>query len=114
MNNLLCYTDTVATYVYIQQILKQHGIVDTIGASYWYLQNHIKYMDIEYIPDEILTHSWAKTHLIYNKNNDVRQRLLLEKEHVREIAEWTEITHIGSQTRILDRKIDACLKELTD
>lgn len=114
VEELLCYTDSVSVFTYIQPILATHAIEDVVGAAYWFTKQHLRHLDRRTIPSTIHRHPWVGLHLVTLRDRYERHRLLMEREHVKEIATWTEMSFIPSQTRKLIRKIDVELKMLDE
>lgn len=106
IQELLSITDVCTVFNLIQSIFKTHGIKDTIGASYWYLQAPFSKLKVSAIPKQIRTHPWIFTHYLYLSQNKMRLRLKYEREHVHEFSKWIELTHIRSEVRRQIRRID--------
>ena len=108
VSEMMFYTNLNSVYSYTEQILNLHGIEDSVGGAYWYLKNHFIHVKPNYLPHSLNKH-WVLGHHRYMQHKYVKDMLLLEKEHLTDIAKWTEIQFIGSQERALKRKIDARL-----
>ena len=86
------------------------GVSSPGGAAYWYLKDHYKNNDIP-LPRTLKNH-WVATHLPLLRQRATRDLLLLEKDHVREIAGWQELYYIASEARHISRKIEDALATL--
>ena len=111
VSEMIHYTNLNAVYSYTEQILKLHDIEDSQGGAYWYLKDHFLHIKPEYLPYSLEKH-WVCRHHRYMQLKYVKDMLLLEREQITDIAKWTEIHYVGSQERILKRKIDARLNLL--
>lgn len=114
VEEMMLLTNDGITFYLIQPILSDHGIEDTEGAAYWYLRTYMLHLKPNQLPNEVREHSWAFTHYLYASHSKHTIRLKLEKEHIRDIARWTEMTFIGSEVRKQIRRIDRELRSLTE
>ena len=108
-DDLLQYCKLPICFGYLERCLYQTGMRDTMGGAYWHLKDHYKNSDTA-LPHSLQDH-WVAKHLSLLKDGKKKAALILEREHVREIAGWTELFFIGSETRKLIRKIDRELRE---
>ena len=105
VGEMLIYVSPNIVFAYMKPIIEMHSVSDVVGCSYWYLRHKFALMEPSELPSSILKHEWvAKHHMLMVAKRD-RLRLLLEKEHVLEIASWKEMQFVQSQARQELRRI---------
>ena len=93
---MLKYTECCSCFTYLYTILKKYKIKDPVGGAYWHMRKHFKHLKDDKIPHLIKNHKWVYSHLVLTKKNRVIYRVLLEKEKVKNIAEWCELRFVNS------------------
>ena len=105
VEEMLSYVSPNSVFAYLKPIIEMHSISDVVGCSYWYLRHKFALMEPDELPSSILKHEWVIKHYTYMVTKKDRLRLLLEKEHVLEIASWKEMQFVQSQARQELRRI---------
>ena len=89
---LLTYAPLTSVFGYLENIFRIHNISDTKGASYWFLKQHyLRQYPFIQLPHTLNDH-WVTQHFTLlctetEHDHDItRKRLLLEREHARDIA----------------------------
>ena len=105
IKEMLNYVSTNSVFAYLKPIIEMHSISDVVGCSYWYLRHRFALMEPDELPPSILKHEWVGKHYTHMITKSDRLRLLLEKEHIMEIASWKEMQFVQSQARQELRRI---------